>query len=141
MDNALKVEFGITVPLLDGSKAAIRHKNIQHTEKTLGAMISPDGNRGTSIHMMQDKSQQCINAVCNNHLHHCNIWFSLMVQFWPHIGYGLCSSTASYQELNQALHCQHYQILPLIGIVQTTTVKSRIIDAGFFGVRLPNLEV
>ncbi len=63
------------------------------------------------------------------------------MQFWPRIGYGLCSSTASFEELDRALHRQYYQILPLGGVVRTTPVESRTIDAGFFGVGLPHLGV
>jgi hypothetical protein len=63
------------------------------------------------------------------------------VQFWPRIGYGLCSSTTTFQDLDKALRCQYYQILPLWGIVRTTTVESRTIDAGFYGVGLPNLGI
>jgi hypothetical protein len=140
-DNALKGEFGITIPDPDSSKAAIRHKNIEHAEKTLGAMTSPDGNSYASIQMMQDKAQQWINAVRNGHLHRPNVWFLLKVQFWPHIRYSLCSSMASCQELNQALHSQYYQFLPLGGIIQTTMVKNRTINPEFFGVGLPNLGV
>jgi hypothetical protein len=72
------------------------------------------------------------NAIKNGHLHHCNVWFSLNVQFWPQIGYGLCSSTASFNELDRALHQQ---------VVRTIPVGSRTIDAGFFGVCLPHLGV
>jgi hypothetical protein len=75
------------------------------------------------------------------HLHHRNVWFSLKVQFWPRIGYGLCSFTATFQELDKALCRQYYQILPLGDIVCTTTVESRTIDAGFYGVGLPNLGI
>jgi hypothetical protein len=63
------------------------------------------------------------------------------VQFWPRVGYSLCSSTATLDELENALHKQYYQILPLGGVVQTTTVASRTIDTGFFGVGLPHLGV
>jgi hypothetical protein len=63
------------------------------------------------------------------------------MQFWPRIGHGLCSSTANLQELDRALHCQYYQILPLGGILCTTTAESRTIDAGFYGVGLPHLGV
>jgi hypothetical protein len=70
--------------------------------------------------MMQEKAQQWIDTVRNGHLHRRNIWFSLKVQFWPRIGYGLCSSTATLKELDRALHRQYYQLLPLGGIVQTT---------------------
>jgi hypothetical protein len=140
-NNSLKGKFGITVPLPNGSKAAMEHKSVGHAEKTLGAITSPDGNSSASIQMMQDKAQQWINSVQKGHLHHCNIWFLLKVQFWPRIGHGLCSFTASYQELNHALHRKYYQILLLGGIVQTTTAESRTIDTGFFGVGLPHLGV
>jgi hypothetical protein len=96
VDNALKGEFDITAPFPDGSKVAIQHKSIEHAEKTLGAMTSPDGNSGASIQMMQDKAQHWINAVRYRHLHHHNVWLLLKVQFWPRIRYGLCRSMASY---------------------------------------------
>jgi hypothetical protein len=79
--NALKGEFGITIPIPGGGKAAIGHKGVDHAEKTLGAMTSPDGNSGASIWMMQDKAQLWINAVHNGHLHCQNVWFLLKVQF------------------------------------------------------------
>jgi hypothetical protein len=63
------------------------------------------------------------------------------MQIWPRVGYGLCSSTATLDELENALHKQYYHILPLGGVVQTTTVASRTIDAGFFRVGLPHLGV
>jgi hypothetical protein len=79
--------------------------------------------------------------VRSGHLHHCNIWFSLKVQFWPCIGYGLCSTTATYRELEQALHWQYYQILPLGGVIRHTAVGSRTIKSGFYGVGLPHIGV
>jgi hypothetical protein len=53
----------------------------------------------------------------------------------------LCSSTATMQELKDALHQQYYQILPLGRVVRTTTVESRTMDAGFYGVGLPHLGI
>ena len=137
----LRGKFGISVPLPGGSKASIDHKSVNHKEKTLGTKTSPDGNSGASIRLMQAKTQQWINAVRNGHLHCRNIWFSLKVQFWSRVGYGLCSSTASFAELERALHQQYYQVLPLRGVVRTTPVESRTIDAGFFDVGLPHLGV
>jgi hypothetical protein len=134
-------KLGITVPLLGGQNVPISHKKVTHAEKTLGAMTFLDGNNEASILIMQEKAPQLINAVRNGHLHCQNVWFSLKVQFWPRIGYGLCSSTATLQELEKTLHRQYYQILPLRGIVRTTTVESRTIDAGFYGVGLPNLDI
>jgi hypothetical protein len=90
-NNSPKDEFGITVPLLGSTAAAIGHKSIEHVEKTLGAMTSPDGNSAASITMIQEKAQQWINAVQNGHLHRRNVWFLVKVQLWPRIGYVLCS--------------------------------------------------
>ncbi len=90
---------------------------------------------------MQDKAQQRINRVHNGHLHQQHVWILVKVQFWPRIGYGFYGSTATLQELNRALHHQYYRILPLGGIVCTTTVKSWTINAGLFEVGLPYLGV
>jgi hypothetical protein len=68
--NNLRREYGITVPLPGGSKAAISHKSVCHAKKTLGAIMSPDRNSSASIRMMQDKAQQWINDVPTGHLHH-----------------------------------------------------------------------
>jgi hypothetical protein len=141
VSNASKGELGIAVPLPGGGNAPINHKPVEHAEKTLGAMTLPDGNSGSAIGMMQEKAQQWKNAVRNGHLHCRNVWFSLKVQFWPRIGYGLCSSTATLQELDRALHQQYYQILPLGGVVCTASVGSRTVDAGFFGVGIPHLRI
>ncbi len=140
-NNSPKEEFGITVPLPGGTAAAIGHKSIKHGEKTLGTMTSPDGNSTASITMIQEKAQQWINAVWNGHLHRRNVWFLVKVQLWPRISYGLCSSTATFQGLEDALHREYYQILPLGRVVWTAPVRSQSIDAGFFGVSLPHLGV
>jgi hypothetical protein len=86
-----------------------------HAEKTLGAMTSPNGDSCAVIMMMQDKAQQWVNDVRNGKLHRRNVWFSLKFQLLPRIVYGLCSSTATFEELGNALRKQYYQILPLGG--------------------------
>jgi hypothetical protein len=90
---------------------------------------------------MQEKAQQWINAVRNGHLHCWNVWFLLKVQFFPCVSYGICSSTASFKELEHALHRQYYQILRLGGVIHMTMVRSKAVDAGFYGVGLPHLGV
>jgi hypothetical protein len=102
--NNIGGNFGITVLLPGGGKAAISHKGISHAEKTLGAMTSPDGDSSASIQMMRDKAHLWINDVRSGHLHQRNVWFLLKVQFWPCIGYCLCSLTATLSELEIALH-------------------------------------
>ncbi len=114
------------------------HRPVTHSEKTLGPMTSPNGNSSGSLRMMQDKAQQWIDLVCNGHLHCLNVWFSLNVQFWPRVGYSLCSSMATYDKLKSALQQQYYQILPLGGIVRTTPLDSRMVDARFFCPGLPH---
>ena len=77
----------------------------------------------------------------NGKLHRHNVWFSLKFQLVPRIVYGLCSLTASFDDLSNALRKQYYQILPLGGVVRTTTIESRTIAPGFFGIGLPHLGV
>jgi hypothetical protein len=60
------------------------------------------------------------------------------VQFWPRVGYSLCSSTTTYDKLEKALQKQYYQILPLGGIIRTVPLDSRMVDAGFFCLGLPH---
>jgi hypothetical protein len=71
--NELKAELGIKVPLPGGGSAWIGHKSLSHSEKMLGAMTSPDGNRRAAIRMMQDKAQQWVNYVRNGKLHCRNV--------------------------------------------------------------------
>ncbi len=137
-DNSIRGDFGVTVPLPGAVKAGIGHRPVTHLEKTLGAMTSPNSDSSGSLSMMQNKAQQWIDLVQNGHLHCRNDWFSLNVQFWPRVGYSLCSSTATYDELKSALQKQYFQILPLGGIIRTVHLKSRMVDAGFFCPGLPH---
>jgi hypothetical protein len=114
-DNSINGSFAVTVPFSEGSSAATVHHPITHAEKTLGAMTSPDGISSGAVQQMQEKAQQWVDAVRNNHLHHPNVWFSLEVQFWLWVGYSLCNSTASYEDLENTLQMHYYQILPLGG--------------------------
>jgi hypothetical protein len=137
-DNSTIDDFGMFVPLPGGATAAIGHRPVTHSEKTLGAMTSPDGDSSGAIALMQEKAQQWIDSIRNGHLHRRNVWFSLGVQFWPRVGYSLCTSTATYDELETALQKQYYQILPLGGIIRTAPLDSRMVDAGFFCPGLPH---
>ena len=139
--NEVKPELGLSVPLPGGGSAGISHKPAQHAEKTLGAMTSPDGSCRAAITMMQDKAQKWVHDVRTGKLHRRNVWFSLKFQLVPRIVYGLCSSTASFEELSDALRKQYYQILPLGGVVRTANTESRMISPGFFGIGLPHLGV
>jgi hypothetical protein len=54
-NNALRGDFGVKVPLPTGTEAPIAHRHVDHAEKTLGAVTSPDGNSGASIQLMREK--------------------------------------------------------------------------------------
>ena len=56
-NNTLRGEFGVNVPLPKSKEAPIAHTQVDHAEKTLGAMTSPDGNSSASIQLMQEKAQ------------------------------------------------------------------------------------
>jgi hypothetical protein len=90
---------------------------------------------------MQEKAQQWVDAVKNDHLHRQNAWFSLGVQFWPRVGYSICNLTATYDELEHSLQRQYYQILPLGGIIRTAPLNCQMVDAGFYCPGLPHLGV
>ena len=139
--NESREELGVSVPLPGGGSAGIGHKAVQHAEKTLGAMTSPDGNSRAAIMMIQDKAQEWVNNVRNGKLHRRNVWFSLKFQLIPRITYGICSSTASFDDLSNALRKQYYQILPFGGVVRTASTECRTIAPGFFGIGLPHLGV
>jgi hypothetical protein len=131
--NKSNAALGISVPLLGGGNARIRHISVSHAEKMLGAMISPDGNSGTAIRMMQDRVQQWVNKVRNGKLHCCNVWFSLKFQLFPQITYVLCSSTATFDELSNCLWQQYYQVLPFGRVVRSTTIVSRTMNPDSMG--------
>ena len=57
------------------------------------------------------------------------------------MGYRLCGSIASLNDLDRCLHRQYYQMLPLCGVVRTAPIGGRTLDAGFFGIGLPHLGV
>jgi hypothetical protein len=82
-----------------------------------------------------------VNDERNGKLHRRNVWFLLKFQLRPRIIYGLCSSTATFDKLSNAMRRQYYQILPLGGVVRTTAIASRTINPGFYGIGLLNLGV
>jgi len=137
-DNSLNGIFGVTVPLSEGGCASIAHHPVTHSEKTLGAMTPPDGDSSSAIRQMQEKAQHWVDSVRNGHLHRQNMWFSLGAQFWPRVGYSLCASTATFDELEASLQRQYYQILPLGGVVRTAPMDCRMVDAGFYCPGLPH---
>jgi hypothetical protein len=126
------------VPLPGGGSAAIANCPVSYAEKTLGALTSLNGSSAGAILQMQEKAQQWVNAARNGHLRRRNVWFLLGVQFWPWVGYSLCNSTATYDELEHALQKQYYQILLLGGVIRMVPLNFQKLDAGFYCPGLPH---
>ena len=72
-DNSINGSFGVRVPLLGESSAAIVHRPVTHAEKTLFTITSPDGNNSGAIQQMQEKTKQWVDMVRNGHLHSQNV--------------------------------------------------------------------
>ena len=90
---------------------------------------------------MQDKAQGWVDKAKESKMMRRDIWFLTERQFWPKVSYGLCSSTASFAQLERALMKQYYQILPLGGIIWSAFKDIRQISRGFYGAGLPHVGV
>jgi hypothetical protein len=55
----------ILVPLPGGKEEPIDHKSVDHAEKTIGAMTSPNGDSSASLALIKETAQTWINAVRN----------------------------------------------------------------------------
>ncbi len=141
-DNSINGRFGVTVPLPGGISTAIAQRPVSHAEKTLSTMTFPDGTSSSAMQQMQEKAQQWVDAFRNEHIHRRNVGFLLQAQFWPRVGYSLCNSTASYEELENALQRWYYQILPLGGIIGTAPLNCRMVGTCFYcpGIPHPGVE-
>jgi hypothetical protein len=85
---------------------------------------------------MQSQGQEWVDRVTTLSRH--NIWFMVDRQFWPHLGYSICSNTASWDKLELCLKQVYWQLLPKCGIWQTAPAVLRQMDRGFYGVGCPH---
>ena len=90
---------------------------------------------------MQDKAQGWVDKANNGKLKIRYLWFLLEKQFWPKVRYGLCGNTASFNQLEDCLQRQYWQIMPLVGIVRSAPKEIRQFDKGFYGYGCPHLGV
>jgi hypothetical protein len=98
-DNVAKADFGIVVPLPDGTHLPIEHLPVSIPTKTLGQMTCPMGCSRGAIQQMTEKAQKWINKAKGGNLHRRNVWFLLDKQFWPGVSFGISSIMASFAEL------------------------------------------
>jgi hypothetical protein len=83
----------------------------------LGLMTCPAGLNKAGLERMQSQGQEWVDRVTS--LSHCNTWFMVDGQFWPHLGYGICNNTASWDEQELCLKQVYWQLLPKGKMQQT----------------------
>ena len=131
--NELYEEADVVVPMPDGSSVVIDHLSVDDERETLGVMSCPSGKSTAMNIAMKKKAQDWIDNAKNGKLKRSNLWFMLDKQFWPRVGYGLCTNTSSFSVLSDLLYKQQYQLMPLGGIVRTAKRGIRQTDRGFYG--------
>ncbi len=88
---------------------------------------------------LRDKAQEWIDLAKNGHLHRRQLWFSVDRQFWPKVGYGICSLVQPWKELSHCLKQHTWQLVPLGGVARTAKEEMRQLERVFFGAGCPHL--
>lgn len=139
--NEDKEEYRFRVPLPDGTSVPIRHLGVDHPEETLGVFSCPSGNQAALIKKLQDKADEWIGRAKDSHLGRRDIWFLVERQLWMGLKYGLCCHSSKWSVIEDALHKQWNQLVPMGGVIRSAPVPLRQMDAGFFGVGCPHVGV
>ncbi len=137
-DNVIHPDLPIGVPLADGSLVEIEHLPVSSAIKTLGSMTCPTGSSAAALGCMQQQGQEWADRVKSGKLSRRNVWFMMDRQFWPHIGYGICNTSASWDDLDQCLRRIYWQLVPRGGVQRTAAVPLRQLDRGFYGIGCPH---
>ncbi len=66
------------------------------------------------------------------------MWFMVDQIFWPRVGCGICSTSASWEELDQCLRRVYWQLVPRGGVQGSAAVPLRQLDRGFYGIGCPH---
>ena len=141
MTNKAREDLVINVLMPDSSLIPIDHILVDNARKTLGIYIYPSGKVDAHIKAMQEKAQELIDRVKEGHKHHSNIWFLLDHQLWPKVGYGLCSISATWRELDDCLCQKWWQIVPMGGLICSASHQIRDTNVGFYGAGCPYMGI
>jgi hypothetical protein len=106
-------ELTITVPLEDGTLAAIEHLSADTPTKTLGQMTCPTGSSEGAIAQMRKKALEWLAKASSSKLNKRNISFLLDKQFWPAVSFGISSVCAPFETLESCLMKIYYNLLPI----------------------------
>jgi len=115
-NNAIRPDVAIGVPLADGSLAEIEHLPVESAIKTLGSITCPTGSSASALGRMQQQGQEWADRIKSGKLSRRNMWFMMDRQFWPRVGYGISSTSASWEELDQCLRRVYWQLVPRGGV-------------------------
>jgi hypothetical protein len=59
-------------------------------------------------------------------------------QFWPQIGYGICNSSATWDELESCLKRVYWQLIGREGVQRLAPVSLQQLDQRFYGIGCPH---
>ena len=137
-ENHEREEYDITVNLPSGEKAPITHLAAETSNVTLGVSSNPAGSGEGALTLAKEKSLTWANSARNSHLPPRDLHFSVKRKFWPKLKYGLCASTATYEELVQAMHKPYHLMVSVGGVIQSAKREIRYLEEGFYGVGFPH---
>ena len=93
------------------------------------------------LESMQEKTQEWIDRAKEGKLRRRDVWFLLDHQLWPKVGYGLCSVTAPWKELDDVLRIKWWQLVPMGGLRRTALFQIRDTNIGFYGAGCPHVGI
>jgi hypothetical protein len=132
--NKDKEVYAIGVPLADKSLTDIEHLSINSAVKTLGSMTCPLGSNKAGLERIRTQGQKWVDQIASGKMSRRNMWFMADRQFWPHVGYGICNNTATWEELKGCFKRIYWQMKPKGGVRGTAPAPLCQMDRGFYGV-------
>ncbi len=87
---------------------------------------------------MQQQGQEWADRVKSGKLSRCNVWFIVDYQFWPRVGYCICNTSATWEELNHCLKRVYWQIVPRGGVQGSAAVPFWQLHCGFYRIGCPH---
>ena len=141
-DNEQREDLEVTVPMPNGTMVPIDHYGVDEGKETLGVYTCPSGKAKPQLDSMREKGQEWVDrAKEGGSLRRRDVWFLMDHQLWPKVGYGLCSVSAPWRELENCLKGQWWQIVPLGGVIRSAPREIRDTNIGFYGAGCPHVGV
>lgn len=134
---ASKIRCNAMVPQTDDKLVPVEHLGVECASKTLGLITAPSGSPIAALSRISEKVQMWINRAKNAKLSWRNVWFLVNRQFWPKVGFGISTVSASFDDSTKCLHRQYYQLLPLGGICRSVPMQVQYLGTGFYGSGCP----